>query len=179
MAIAAAITEGTAYLMNEAAARMKTIIPVLCNLGLKAETNSNYIKLSGTVRFPVQVETGEFPAFPSDLVPLLTALLAKVPGESRVIERIYESRFDHMPYLVEMGIKCTCEGNEAKITGGTVMHGVQARGSGIRETAALVLAALNAHGITEVSNAAALARGYQNLPMELAEAGANIIEHSA
>lgn len=54
------------------------------------------------------------------------------------------------------------------------MHGHQVRGAGIRETAALLLAALNAHGRTEITNVAALARGYENLPSDLANAGARV-----
>ena len=174
MAMAAAITEGTAYITNEAAARMGTIIPVLSSLGLTTVTHDGYLRLSGTVKFPQRVETGEFPAFPSDLVPPLIALLTKVPGESRVVEHVYKSRFDHVPYLVKMGVKCTLDGNEVKIVGGTVLHGGQVRGTGIRETAALLLAALHAHGITEISNAGALARGYEDLPDDLAKAGASV-----
>jgi len=174
VAMASAMTGRTAQLPSESAIRMKAIIPLLCAIGLKAEAIDDGIVLSGSLRSPVVVETGDSPAFPSDLVPPLMALLTQVHGESRIIERVYPGRFDHVAGLVSMGADCSVTCNEARVVGGKTLSGSRVQGTGIRETAALLLAALNAQGTTEISNAAALARGYEDLPGDLAFAGADV-----
>jgi len=122
----------------------------------------------------VDVSTLPYPGIPSDLKPLLVALLAYADGVSIVTENLFAGRFRYVDELVRMGADIRYEGQHAIVRGKPQLSGAPVQGHDIRATAALLLAGLGAQGVTQVHGAHHADRGYQDLAGKLAGLGADV-----
>ena len=73
-----------------------------------------------------------------------------------------------------MGANISVDGKTAVIEGGTVLTGSPVSATDLRAGAALVIAGLMAHGVTEIYNLKYIDRGYENLETKLKGLGAQI-----
>ena len=78
----------------------------------------------------------------------------------------------HVSELKRMGAHIEMDGDTARITGVPQLSGAPVMASDLRASAALVLAALNAKGTTEVHRLYHIDRGYEHLDEKLAALGA-------
>lgn len=120
------------------------------------------------------VKTMWYPGFSTDIQPIFSVLLALCDGTSTVVENIYNSRFQHIEELQKMGSKADVNGEVAVITGVDKLKGTQVEGRDLRATAALVVAALAAEGVSEVRGLSHLDRGYEELEKKFRSLGAEI-----
>ena len=102
------------------------------------------------------------------------ALCLVVEGASVISEKIFENRFMHVPELQRMGAQIVLQGHTAFVDGQTKLIAAPVMCTDLRASAALVLAALAAEGVTEIRRVYHLDRGYENLDIKLADLGANI-----
>jgi UDP-N-acetylglucosamine 1-carboxyvinyltransferase len=117
--------------------------------------------------------TRPYPGFPTDMQAQFCALACTLPGQlSTARETIFPQRFMHVPELKRMGASIEMEGDTARITGVPQLSGAPVMASDLRASAALVLAALNAKGTTEVHRLYHIDRGYEHLDEKLATLGA-------
>lgn len=112
----------------------------------------------------------------SDSQPFLTLLATFAPGVSRIRDTVWTHRFSYVEGLNKMGTCIDVRGAEAHVTGGRP----PSRSPGtvvatdLRAAAVLLLAALRVPGTTQVSGAAHLSRGYEDLVRRLNALGAEI-----
>ena len=123
---------------------------------------------------PVNIETGVYPGFATDLQQPITTLLIMANGVSSVRETIYENRFQNTIYLNSMGANIIRKGDTIYISGPTNLEGKLVRTSDLRAGAALILAALSASGETTITDIKHLLRGYGDLIEKLSNVGAKI-----
>ncbi len=124
---------------------------------------------------PIDLATGPYPAFPTDVQAQLMALACLAPGKSRIVETIFPDRFMHVSELTRLGAQIEQSGNTAVIHGGRPLIGAPLMASDLRASAALVLAALAADGETVVRRIYHLDRGYQKLDAPPNGLGAKIL----
>jgi UDP-N-acetylglucosamine 1-carboxyvinyltransferase len=122
----------------------------------------------------VDLSTWVHPGYPTDLQAQYLALMTQAHGESIVSEYLFENRFQHVPELVRMGAKIRVEGRTCFVQGPSPLQGSDVRVTDIRSGAALVIAALCAHGVTELHHAWHVDRGYEDLVGKLGDLGAHI-----
>jgi UDP-N-acetylglucosamine 1-carboxyvinyltransferase len=123
----------------------------------------------------VDVVTDPFPAFSTDLQPVAAALLATAEGESRIEETVYDRRLQYAHELMKMGASIELpDSRHAVIHGVERLRGAAVEGCNIRDGAALVVAALSAHGESIVSGRQFVARGYEDFEGKLRSLGAEI-----
>ena len=120
------------------------------------------------------VRTGPYPAFPTDCQPLLMAALAGGNGSTIFVENMFDSRYRHVNELARMGADIRVDGRVAVVKGRGRLHGASVRGTDLRGTAALVIAALSAQGVSQVHDLRYIRRGYDGLERDLAALGADI-----
>jgi len=120
------------------------------------------------------IKTMPHPGFPTDMQPQFGALLARAEGTSVLNEGIFDNRFRYMDQLVRMGAKVTVDGKIAVIEGVPELHGAQVKAYDLRAGAAMIIAGLSAHGVTEVENIEFIDRGYEDIVGKLAAMGADI-----
>jgi len=123
----------------------------------------------------VDVTTGPYPEFATDLQAPTMALLATARGASTVTETIFEQRFRHVDELRKMGADIAVRGRTARIRGVERLHGAAVTCTDIRAAAALVLAGLGAAGETVLDGLDHLDRGYDRMAEKLTICGAEII----
>ena len=171
-AIAAAITGGNLLLKMDPVIGEKIMEPVtekLINAGVEVTRERNGLKVqrSGQIN-PVNVTTGPFPNFPTDLLPLWVILMTQANGISTVEDSIYDDRFKHIPQLEIMGATFTkISSRKYKVHGKVSLRGARVVASDLRAGAALVLAALVAGGTTVVKEFQHVLRGYENIREKL------------
>jgi UDP-N-acetylglucosamine 1-carboxyvinyltransferase len=104
----------------------------------------------------------------------MCALLVRAPGQSIVTDHIFPQRFMHVAELARMGAQIHLETPTAYITGNGHLSGAPVMASDLRASAALLLAGLEAEGITEVNRVYHIDRGYERIDEKLNNVGAHI-----
>ena len=120
------------------------------------------------------VKTLPFPGFPTDMQAPFTVLMNSIEGTGIIIETVFENRFLHIGELNRMGANIKIDGRTSVIEGGKKLTGTKVNAFDLRGGAALVLAGMNAKGITEISGVEYIDRGYENFVEKLKKIGANI-----
>lgn len=174
---AAAITGGEVRVENANAEDLLNVLYKLKDMGCKIWIDSAGITLKAPKRLKAtEVETMPYPGFPTDMQPIIGAVMTAAKGTSTIKENIFENRFKYTEDLVNMGadIECNEEENIIKINGGKQLEGKIVSSADLRGGAALVLAGLAANGTTTVENIEYILRGYEHLEKKLKKLGANI-----
>lgn len=151
------------------------VTDVLNQMGAKIEADKTSLKVHkhGGLK-GCNVDTAPFPGFPTDAQAQLIALCTMVNGASVITENIFENRFMHVPELVRLGADIALKGNSAIINGGKKMTGAPVMCTDLRASAALIIAALAAHGQTEIQRIYHLDRGYEKLEEKFLKLGAKV-----
>ena len=176
LAIAAAISGGSATLIGVDPAHMTGVCAKLEEAGVSVESSGD--ALTVRVNQPLcatDIQTTPHPGFPTDLQAPMTALLTQAHGESRVWERVFEDRMQHLEALCDLGAEIeSLEDHLALVRGPLPLTGANVRGGDIRAAAALVVAALAAEGESRIYGLQHLDRGYAQLERKLATLGAQV-----
>jgi len=174
--VAAAITRGSITVKNIRHQSMQATLGKLIEAGADIKTQSNSITLNMNGRRPkaVNIKTGSYPNFPTDMQAQFTALNAIADGHSSITETIFENRFMHVPELSRMGANLTLEGNTVVCKGVKSLTGAHLMATDLRASASLVLAGLAAQGTTTIDRVYHLDRGYETIEEKLKLLGAQI-----
>ena len=122
----------------------------------------------------IRVATMPFPGFPIDLQPFVIALNSVSDGIGLLSENLFEARWRFVQEIARLGAKVRIDGNHALVTGSEGLSGAEVEASDIRAGAGLVMAALRAGGVTEVSGIDHIERGYENFVVNLRSLGVDI-----
>lgn len=120
------------------------------------------------------IETSPYPGFATDLQPQISVLLSLVKGKSTITENIFKSRFNHIDELNRMGAQIAVEDTTAVIKGVEKLSGAPVEAANLRDSAALINAALIAEGESIISNIDHVFRGYENIQEKLKSINLNI-----
>ena len=154
---------------------IESLLSKLEEIGVRIKTGSDYVIVSKKDYYKsTYVKTLVYPGFPTDLQQPFTTLLTQCNGKSKVTETIWENRFMHVPYLVEMGADIIVKNQTATIVGPTKLKGTEVVATDLRAGAAMVAAALVAEGTTKITNVEHILRGYENIVEKLTNVGAKI-----
>ena len=174
-AIAAAATNGEVRIKGARADHMHAVLDKLREAGVKVERSGpDLIVKRGSRLKPVDITTLPYAGFPTDCQAQIMALMALTPGISIITERIFESRFMHVPEMARLGADISIEGPSAIVKGGQPLSGAPIMASDLRASAALVIAGMTAKGSTQVNRIYHLDRGYEKIDAKLKSLGARI-----
>ena len=176
--VAAAITNGELKLENCRLDHLMAFVDRLSAIGVSVEKNSTGTVVVSSARRlePTEVTTQPFPGFPTDLQAQIMTLLCLADGNSVLTEKIFPDRFLHVAELARMGASLRKEGPTVVIAGVKRLIGAPVMASDLRASAALVLAALSARGVTKVNRIYHLERGYEKLEEKLRSVGADLVK---
>jgi len=155
---------------------LEALIIKLKSIGVELEIEENAITVKGNKSYKAtDIYTGVYPGFPTDLQQPFLTLLTQCHGRSKIEENIYESRFQNVTYLNEMGAKIkVTNGSTAVVEGPTKLYGEEVVATDLRAGACLLLAALIAEGETEIIDIEHILRGYEKIIEKLTNVGAKI-----
>lgn len=173
--VAGAITGGNLIINNVCSTCIEPIINKLEEANCKIKIEKNYIELQAPKRLKaVDVKTMPYPGFPTDMQSVFASAMTIAKGTSLIVENIFENRYKYTQELIRMGAKITTEGRTAIIKGCKKLHGAKVKATDLRGGAAMVIAGLVAHGITEVEEIHYILRGYEKFEQKLSQLGAKI-----
>ena len=174
--VVACLTKGDLIIKNVNPKIIQTELNLLKKVGARIITTENeiYIKGPKTIKSLSNIETKEYPNFPTDLQAQFMVLMCKAKGNSIIKESIFENRFMHVAELRRLGAKINIKENKAIIQGNTSFQGAELMSSDLRASAALVLAAIVANGHSTINRIYHLDRGYENIENKLRKVGVNI-----
>ena len=147
----------------------------LGEISLGDGTRGKGFRVIGAARpHAIRVATMPFPGFPTDLQPFVIALNSVSDGIGLLSENLFEARWRFVQEIARLGAKVRIDGNHALVTGSESLSGAEVEASDIRAGAGLVMAALRAGGVTEVSGIDHIERGYENFVVNLRSLGVDI-----
>ncbi len=172
---AATITGGDVLIKNVIPKHLEPITAKLERAGAAIEEFDEAIRVSrmGPMH-ATNIKTMPHPGFPTDMQPMMTALLCLAEGTSIITEAIWDNRFRYVDELIRMGASIQVDGRVAVVEGVGELQGAPVRASDLRAGCALVIAALSAAGKTEVEEVCYIERGYESLVEKFAGLGADI-----
>src|SRR5579864_1532235 len=173
--IAGALTDGDLNICNCDPGHLGALLQKLQEVGVKTKHTADSVRVEGNANLKAaDVNTEEYPGFPTDLQAQYMALATQAEGTSIITENIFENRFMHALEMVRMGANIKIEGRRAILRGKTPLSGAAVLASDLRASASLVLAALVAEGETIIDRVYHIDRGYENIEEKLRGVGAQI-----
>lgn len=167
--------DGEIKITNAEPKHLKETIQKLkeCGCYVKIEKGDIYLNAPKTLK-AVNIETQPYPGFPTDMQSIFVATLIRADGVSYMTENIFENRYKYVDELIKMGVNIEQEGKTLRITGEKEIRAANLKAMDLRGGAALIIAALQADGVTEISNIEYVLRGYEDIDQKLRELGAEI-----
>lgn len=173
--LAAAATKGDVTVKNVIPKHLEAISAKLLEIGCEVEEFDDAVRVVASKPIHhTQVTTLPYPGFPTDMQPQMAVVLGIAEGTSTVTESIFENRFRYVDELTRMGANIKVESNIAIIGGVEQYTGARVNAPDLRAGAALVIAALEAEGITVVDDIYYIERGYEEFETKLSALGALI-----
>ena len=173
--VAGAITGGTVTVERCRPEHLRMELRKLADTGCEVQSTEDAITITGPDRpTAVDVATLPYPGFHTDMHPQMVAYLSVADGTSLVTENIYAGRFRYLGELNRMGADIHADGQHVVIRGVEELSGCEIDGCDIRAAAALTIAGLRADGLTTITDAHHVDRGYDGWVDKLASLGATI-----
>ena len=173
--VASALTGGDLNVTGCDPHHLTAVLRKLSETGVKTAVKPDSVRVMGDHPLKAaDMNTEEYPGFPTDMQAQYMALATQAEGTSLVVENIFENRFMHAQELVRMGANIKIEGRRAIVRGKTPLSAAAVLASDLRASASLVLAALVADGETIIDRVYHIDRGYENIEEKLKGVGAEI-----
>lgn len=173
--LATAICGGEVHVVNARADHLDMFLAKLEEMGHQIQIGVQFqgVRLIAC-RSPVavNVKTGPYPSFPTDLQAPMMVAQCLARGNSVIEETVFENRFMHVKELQKMGAEISVEGAMAMVTGGRKLRGCSVNAPDIRASCALVLAGFAAEGATKIFGIEHWKRAYGSLEEKFAALGA-------
>ena len=173
--LAAVASKGNVLIKNCISKHLESVTAKIIEIGGHVEDFGDEIRVWADKRpSKAIIKTQPYPGFPTDLQPQMGVALAIANGTSRIIENIWESRFQYTEELNKMGANITAQGKTAFFEGVEKLYGSPVYSSDLRAGAALIIAGIIADGKTEIYNLEHIDRGYENIEEKFRKLGAHI-----
>ncbi|MCI8273583.1 MAG: UDP-N-acetylglucosamine 1-carboxyvinyltransferase [Clostridia bacterium] len=173
--LAAVASQGDVLIKNCITKHLESITAKIIEIGGQVEDYGDSIRVKCDKRpSKATIKTLPYPGFPTDLQPQIGVVLSVAEGTSKIIESIWESRFQYTEELNKMGANITAQGKSAFFEGVEKLSGSPVYSSDLRAGAALIIAGIVAEGTTEIYNLEHIDRGYENIEDKFRNLGAVI-----
>lgn len=174
--VVAAVTGGEVEVLGTRADDMEVIAATLKRMHVRCSFDADrfHVKPSTPVAAR-RITTGIWPAFPSDLVSLVTVLATQASGQTLLHDWMYELRLFALEQLSAMSADLfLCDPHRIIVTGPTKLRGRLLDSRDLRSGMALIAAALAADGESRIAPIETVERGYARLVDNLKTLGAAV-----
>lgn len=173
--VAAAATKGDIWIRNVEPKHLESITSKLRVVGATVTESDDSVHVVGADRYiSTNIKTMPHPGFPTDLQPVMGALLCTAEGTSIITEGIWDSRFKYCDELIKMGASIQVNGRVAVFEGVEKLRPAPVKATDLRAGAALVIAALMAEGQSEIAEIQHVERGYVDIVKKIRALGGDI-----
>jgi len=155
---------------------IENILSVIYSLGGRCEIVDNTL----TVYSPkslnkINIKTGPYPLFPTDVQPILSTLCLLSNGTSIIEETIYKDRNSHIDELVKAGADITMKNGIIKVNP-SVLHPTTFEARDLRCGFSVILASVITNEECRVKNITNITRGYEDICQKLKSIGIKCIK---
>lgn len=173
---AGVITKGKVTVKSVRHDILSSVLEKFEQTGAQLNVNDNTITIDMQGRRPkaVDVVTGPYPDFPTDMQAQFLAINTIAEGKGHVTETVFENRFMHVQELRRLGASINMMGNTAVTEGIEQLNGAPIMATDLRASASLILAGLAAQGTTTIQRIYHIDRGYECVEEKFAQLGAKI-----
>ena len=174
---AVAATGGEVLIKNVIPKHLECITAKLVETGVEVEERDDavLVRRDPSVRLTrTNIKTLPYPGFPTDMQPQMAVVLSLAEGTSVVTEGVWDNRYRYVDEIRRMGAQFQVDGKVAVVEGVDHLTGAPVRACDLRAGAAMVIAGLAAHGVTEVDCIHYIERGYEDIVRKLSGVGADI-----
>ena len=172
---AAAATRGELRLKNVCPEHFASVTEVLSRGGCEMEATENELSLRcKKLRAVSPIRTAPYDGFPTDAQAPVMAAMVTAEGTTIFEENIFEHRYCHVPAFRAMGADIYTAGAYCLVRGGKPLVGARVEATDLRGGAAMVIAALSAHGKSYIYGTEHMQRGYEDFAENLRACGAEI-----
>ena len=175
-AFAASATRGDVEVVGAVSAHLVAALELVEASGATVIDTERGFRVDSGGRRPraFDVATLPYPGFPTDLQPFALACNAVADGSAMITENLFEARFRTVQELNRLGAETRIDGHHVMVHGVERLSGAPVEASDIRAGAALVIAGLVAEGVTTVSGAQHIDRGYAGFAESMQGLGADV-----
>ncbi len=180
----AALTGGDLTIEDVEADDLVGILPAFRKLGIRLDVEGRTLRVTPEQDLRVvddlggqipKIESGVWPAFPTDLTSIALTCATQCHGTILVFEKMFEGRLVFVDKLVSMGARIiVCDPHRAVVTGPAQLYGQRLESPDIRAGMAMLIAALCAEGESTIGNIGQIDRGYERIDERLRSLGAAI-----
>ena len=171
--IAAAITHGRVQTCGVIPSHLQALTDALLRMGVEVSVGEENITASASRALsPIEVVAAPYPAFATDLAPLMGALLSALGGGA-ITDTVFPERTGYSRAFVAMGARLTCHSGRIDFLEAPT-HGTSLVATDLRGGAAIALLALALGDVSTFCGAEILHRGYESFFDRLIELGADI-----
>ena len=173
---AAAGCGGDVFLRGAQTDSLHAVLVALQRAGCRIDEEHHGLRLRAGERLkpPGLVITKPYPGFPTDAQAPLMAAVLRADGSTGFTETIFENRMRHVGQMQKLGADIGTYGCRAVVRGVRKLRGAAMEATDLRCGAALVSAALQAEGESQISGIRYISRGYEDLTAGLRGLGAEI-----
>jgi UDP-N-acetylglucosamine 1-carboxyvinyltransferase len=176
-AVVGAITGGEVDIEGARESEIEVVAAVLQRMNVRCGMRNGTFEVKpSTPKAARRITTGLWPAFPSDLVSLVTVLATQAEGRTLVHDWMYELRLFALEQMSGMGADLfLADAHRIIVTGPTRLRGGRVLDSrDLRSGMSLIAAGLAADGQTRVHPVETVERGYSQLLERLQSLGARV-----
>jgi UDP-N-acetylglucosamine 1-carboxyvinyltransferase len=175
-AVVSAVTGGEIVVDGVRALDMEPILNVLGRMKVHYELAETGFSLRPSRPEAIRhLTTGLWPAFPSDMVSLVTVLATQAEGRTLIHDWMYELRLFALEQLSAMRADLfLCDPHRIVVSGPTALRGRTLDSRDLRSGMALIAAALAAEGSSTLSPLETVERGYAEVVERLRSLGAQV-----
>jgi UDP-N-acetylglucosamine 1-carboxyvinyltransferase len=173
--ISGAITGGDVLVRKTNPEFLEALIAKLQMANQEVTFGKDWIRIKGRKPiFSLEISTAPYPGFPTDLQPIVTALLTLAKGTSIIVETIFDRRYMYIDEMRRLGADVWVSDRTAVVRGVDKLSGAPVSAPDIRAGGALIAAALAADDESQVRGLEFIDRGYERIEEVLACLGADI-----
>ncbi|MEP7162750.1 MAG: UDP-N-acetylglucosamine 1-carboxyvinyltransferase [Candidatus Moraniibacteriota bacterium] len=175
--ILGAATKSSITVVNAREDHLDIVLEKLREFGVDFTIKENEITVvpAKSMKAVTKIDTRTYPGIPSDIQAPLGVLAVLAEGETMIFDTLYEGRFNYVSELEKMGAKASIlNPHQVVFHGPAELRGTVIKSFDLRAGAALIIAALSAHGKTVIEDIYQVDRGYEKIEERLQKIGAVI-----
>lgn len=183
----AAMTQSSITIKNCRIDMLGMIPEIFKRLGIKIEFRGDDIHIPAQEHYELEtfidgsvltIADAPWPGFTPDLLSIVLVVATQAKGTVLIHQKMFESRLFFVDKIIDMGAQIIlCDPHRATVIGldrKQKLKGIKMSSPDIRAGVALLIAALSASGVSEISNIDQIDRGYQHIDKRLQALGASI-----
>ncbi|MBR2503415.1 MAG: UDP-N-acetylglucosamine 1-carboxyvinyltransferase [Oscillospiraceae bacterium] len=137
-------------------------------------SDSAFVFKAADIAADINIHTGYYPAFSTDMGPLLSAAMVNNSGTLNMYETVFENRFSYSTEFEKLGMCCKVEGRNYIQKRKKEVYTANLTAKDLRAGAAAVVAALAKKGCFTIDNIGYIDRGYEKIEDVFSSLGADI-----